>query len=156
METGDLGSLDPDGFLKITGRKKEIIVLSNGKNIAPALVENLVKENYLVSQCFVFGDGKSYCVALLTLNQAEAEAFAKFNKIEFADFAALIKNELIYNSIAETVAKVNSKVSSSEQIKKFVILDRDFSAEADEITPTLKLKRNVISRIYGEIIEGLY
>ena len=69
LKTGDLGELDADGFLKITGRKKEIIVLSSGKNVAPALTENLVKENHLVSQCFLYGDGKSYCVALITLNQ---------------------------------------------------------------------------------------
>ena len=83
LKTGDLGEFDADGFLKITGRKKEIIVLSSGKNVAPALTENLVKENHLVSQCFLYGDGKSYCVALITLNQAEAEAFAKANEIKF-------------------------------------------------------------------------
>ena len=75
--------------MRITGRKKEIIVLSSGKNVAPALVENIVKENHLVSQCFLHGDGKSYCVALITLNQAEAETFARANKIEFENFADL-------------------------------------------------------------------
>nr|MCU0239605.1 AMP-dependent synthetase/ligase [Pyrinomonadaceae bacterium] len=77
LKTGDLGELDEDGFLKITGRKKEIIVLSSGKNIAPNLVENYVKENHLISQCFLYGDGKSYCVAIITLNAVEAEMFAK-------------------------------------------------------------------------------
>ncbi len=156
LKTGDLGSIDADGFLKIVGRKKEIIVLSSGKNVAPALVENLVKENHLVSQCFVFGDGKSYCVALITLNQAEAEAFARMNKIEFENFVYLTKNEPVYNSIAETVAKVNAKVSSSEQIKKFMILDRDFSAESDEITPTMKLKRTVVAENFSGVLEKLY
>ena len=156
LKTGDLGSLDTDGFLKITGRKKEIIVLSNGKNVAPALVENLVKENHLVSQCFVSGDGKSYCVALVTLNQTEVEAFARANKIEFGSFVDLIVNQQVYNSIAETIAKANSKVSTSEQIKKFVILDRDFSAEADEITPTLKLKRNVVAKKFMDLTKELY
>ena len=154
--TGDLGELDADGFLKITGRKKEIIVLSNGKNVAPALVENLVKENHLISQCFVSGDGKSYCIALVTLNRIEVEMFARANKIDFESFADLIVNEHICHSIAETVAKVNSKVSSSEQIKKFVILDRDFSAEADEITPTLKLKRRVVAENFKDLIEDFY
>jgi long-chain acyl-CoA synthetase len=156
LKTGDLGFIDTDGFLKITGRKKEIIVLSNGKNVAPALVENLVKENHLVSQCFVSGDGKSYCVALITLNQTEVEAFARANKIEFENFADLTANERIYNSIDETIANVNSKVSSSEQIKRFVILERDFSAEADEITPTMKLKRNVVAKSFENVIECLY
>lgn len=156
LKTGDLGELDADGFLKITGRKKEIIVLSSGKNVAPALVENLVKENHLVSQCFLSGDGKSYCVALITLNQIEAEAFAKMNEIEFENFENLTKNEQIFSSISETVARANSKVSSSEQIKKFKILDRDFSLETDEITPTLKLKRNVVAKNFADDIEELY
>ncbi len=156
LKTGDLGELYGDGFLKITGRKKEIIVLSSGKNVAPALTENLVKENHLVSQCFLHGDGKSYCVALITLNQIEAETFARANKIEFENFAELTKNERILNSISETISKANSKLSSPEQIKKFVILERDFSSENDEITPTMKLKRNVVSERFQKEIELLY
>ncbi len=156
LKTGDLGELDADGFLKITGRKKEIIVLSSGKNVAPALTENLVKENHLVSQCFLYGDGKSYCVALVTLNQAEAEAFARMNKIEFENFVDLTRNTQIFDSINETVSKANAKLSSPEQIKKFMILERDFSAEMDEVTPTMKLKRNIVSERFQKEIENLY
>jgi long-chain acyl-CoA synthetase len=156
LKTGDLGSLDKDGFLRITGRKKEIIVLSNGKNVAPALVENLVKENHLVSQCFLYGDGKSYCVALISLNQAEVEAFARANKIEFENFADLTRRAEILESIEKTVAKANAKVSSSEQIKRFKILERDFSADLGEVTPTMKLKRSVISEKFRDEIENLY
>jgi len=156
LKTGDLGELDADGFLKITGRKKEIIVLSSGKNVAPALVENLVKENHLVSQCFLYGDGKSYCVALITLNQTEAETFARAIQVEFDSFSELSKNEIIFESIRRTVEKANTRVSSSEQIKKFKILERDFSAEKDEITPTMKLKRNIVAANYRKEIENLY
>jgi long-chain acyl-CoA synthetase len=156
LKTGDLGSLDADGFLKITGRKKEIIVLSSGKNVAPALVENLVKENHLISQCFISGDGKSYCVALVTLNQIEAESYAKANDIEFENFAALTLHEKIREIVAAQVEKTNARVSSSEAIKRFTILERDFSPEAGEITPTLKLKRNVIAEKFADVLQSLY
>lgn len=144
LKTGDLGELDEDGFLKITGRKKEIIVLSSGKNVAPALIENLVKESHLISHCFAYGDGKSYCVALITLNPAKAGANG--NSTE-AGVRALVD---------AAIAKANSRVSSSEQIKKYKILEHDFSAEADEITPTMKLKRNVVAANYKDILETLY
>ncbi len=122
----------------------------------PALTENLVKENHLISQCFLYGDGRSYCVALITLNQAEAEAFAKANEIGFENFVDLTKNERIFSEIEETVKRANAKLSSPEQIKKFVILKRDFSLEEDEITPTMKLKRNVVSERFSKEIKNLY
>jgi long-chain acyl-CoA synthetase len=156
LKTGDLGSLDEDGFLKITGRKKEIIVLSTGKNVAPALLENLLKESHLISQAFIYGDGKSYLTALITLNQLEAEAFAKANKIEFENFAELTQKEAIKQIITEHVEKTNARVSSSEAIKKFTILERDFQAELDEVTPTLKLKRNVVSQKFADALQKLY
>ncbi len=156
LKTGDLGKLDSDGFVQITGRKKEIIVLSSGKNVAPNLVENYVKENHLISQCFLCGDGKSYCVAIITLNQIEAEMFAKANVIEFKNFADLTKNKQIFDVVKSSVNKANERLSSSEQIKKFIILERDFSLELDEITPTLKVKRNVVATNFAEEIENLY
>jgi long-chain acyl-CoA synthetase len=104
---------DSDGFLTITGRKKEMIVLSSGKNVAPALVENLIKESHLISHCYVHGDGRSYCVALVTLNNAEIGGSGATPDVEAA--------------VAAAVAKANARVSSSEQVKKYRILDRDFS-----------------------------
>ncbi|MEQ1603234.1 MAG: AMP-dependent synthetase/ligase [Pyrinomonadaceae bacterium] len=139
LKTGDLGELDENGFLKITGRKKEIIVLSSGKNVAPSLVENYVKESHLVSHCFLYGDGSSYCVALITINHAEAAG-----------------NANLADAVEAAVAKANARVSSSEQIKKYVILDEDFSTERDEITPTMKLKRDVVARNYKHLLEKLY
>lgn len=141
LKTGDLGELDADGFLKITGRKKEIIVLSSGKNVSPALVENLVKESHLISHCYVHGDGHSYCVALITINDAEA---------------ANLCREEIAGLVQQAVENANRRLSTSEQIKRFKILANDLSAGRDEITPTMKIKRSVVAANYAEILETLY
>lgn len=131
--TGDLGELDDDGFLKIIGRKKELIVTSTGKKVAPALLENMLKEHHLISQAMVYGEGRSYLVALITLNVAEG-------------------GEIVQSIVDD----VNRRVSSTESIKRFAILDRDFEIERDEITPTGKLKRDVITERFRKVIEGLY
>ena len=148
LKTGDLGELDEDGFLKITGRKKEIIVLSSGKNVAPALIENIVKESHLISHCFVHGDGRSYCVALITLNQNEAGLNGSY-----AEFA---RSSEMLDAVEKIIERSNARVSSSEQIKRFAILDRDFSPEFDEVTPTMKLKRDVVAKNFREVIDELY
>ncbi len=146
--TGDLGELDEDGFLKITGRKKEMIVLSSGKNVAPALIENMIRESHLISQCFVYGDGRSYCVALVTLNPAEA-AFA-------GTYAEMAKSEAMRAAVEKIIAAANARVSNSEQVKRFAILERDLDAEHDEVTPTMKLKRKVVAGNFKELLEKLY
>ena len=154
--TGDLGETDADGFLKITGRKKELIVLSTGKKVAPSYVENLIKEHHLVSQVYVHGEGRSYLVALITLNPAEAEEYARARRIEHEDFAALARSEAMRALVSEIIESANRRVSSSESVKKFVILERDFGVESDEVTPTMKLKREVIARNFGEVLRRLY
>ncbi|MCU1264878.1 MAG: Long-chain-fatty-acid CoA ligase (AMP-forming) [Acidobacteria bacterium] len=154
--TGDLGELDADGFLRITGRKKEIIVTSTGKNISPALIENLLKEHHLISHALVYGDGKSYLVSLLTLNQLETESFARSHGIGYADFAELTRNKNVIELVGRIVAGVNNRVSSTEAIRKFAVLDHDLTIEADEITPTSKIKRTIVSERYRDILERLY
>lgn len=156
LKTGDLGALDGDGYLTITGRKKEIIVLSNGKNVAPAPIENLVKENHIVSHCFVYGDGRSFCVALITLNAAEAEAFARANGVETSGPVELAAHPLITGSVRDSVERANSRVSGPEQIKRFRILEHDLSLEAGEITPTMKIRRETVASNFSAEIAKLY
>lgn len=140
LKTGDLGSVDEEGFLRITGRKKEIIVLSTGKNIAPAAIENAVKESHLISHCFVYGEGRSYLVALISINSGEAGR----DRAE------------IERETEAAVKRANSRFSRTEQIKKFLILNRDFSIERGEVTPTGKLRRNVIAETFRSELEKLY
>ena len=154
--TGDLGETDTDGFLKITGRKKELIVTSTGKKIAPALIENLLKEHHLISHALVFGEGKSYLVALITLNQLEAEAYARTHSIAHEDFADLTRRAEIQDLVKRIVEGVNARVSSTEAIRKFLVLDHDFQVERDEVTPTLKLKRAVVTERYQDLLQSLY
>jgi long-chain acyl-CoA synthetase len=154
--TGDLGRMDADGFLKITGRKKELIVLSTGKNVAPALVENMIKEHHLVSHAYVHGDGRSYLVALVTLNPLEAEEHARARGLAYRSFEELAASQEMRDLVSAIVESANRRVSSSESVKRFVILGRDFRADLDEVTPTLKLKRDVVARNFHEVLQRLY
>jgi long-chain acyl-CoA synthetase len=156
LQTGDLGELDEDGFLRITGRKKELIVTSTGKKIAPAPIENLIREHHLISHAMVFGEGKSYLVVLITLNQVEAQGFATAQGIGFADFAELTTSPQIRLVVQQLIDRVNSRVSSTESIRKFVILEKDFEIEADEVTPTMKLKRENVTARLQSVLDALY
>jgi long-chain acyl-CoA synthetase len=156
LVTGDLGRQDADGFLRITGRKKELIVLSTGKNVAPSLVENMIKEHHLVSHAYVHGDGRSYLVALVTLNPAEAEQHARARGLAYEDFASLARGEQMRALVAEIIESANRRVSSSESVRRFRILERDFRADLDEVTPTMKLKRDVVARNFESELRSLY
>lgn len=156
LYTGDLGALTEEGFLKITGRKKELIITSTGKNVAPALLENMIKAHPLISQAVAYGDNKSYLVALITLNQLETEMFAKQKQIAYENFAELTQKPEILNIVKRIVDETNAKVSTTESIKNFAVLDKDFTIDADEITPTLKVKRNIVTERYKDLFEALY
>ena len=156
LHTGDLGRLDEDGFLYITGRKKDIIITAGGKNITPANLENGLKQNRWISQAVVIGDRRPYLVALVTLDPEEAPALAEQLGIEDADPAALSQNEKVRGEIQKAVDEVNSHVGPVEQIKRFEILDHDLSQETGELTPTLKVKRNVVHEKFADVVDRIY
>ena len=155
LHTGDLGSIDDDGFIKITGRKKDIIITAGGKNITPANLENEIKQHPLVSQGVVVGDRQPYLVALITLDPEEAVAYAKELGLP-EDLEQISSNPEIRKTIEDHVDAINEKFARVEQIKKIAILPRDLSQEGGELTPTLKVKRAVVAQKHAPEIEALY
>jgi long-chain acyl-CoA synthetase len=155
LHTGDIGEIDSDGFIKITGRKKDIIITAGGKNITPANLENEIKQHPLVSQCVVVGDRKPYLVALVTLDPEDAVTYAKENGLP-EDPEQLAANSDVLKAIEEHVATINQKFARVEQVKKVAILPRDLSQESGELTPTLKVKRAVVASKHEHEIEKLY
>jgi len=156
FHTGDIGHLDEDGFLIITDRKKDIIVTSGGKNVAPQQIENLLKTNPFVSNAVVIGDKRKFISALIIPNVEKLENFAEVNKIAYESISDLVKKEEINNFILEEVDKSTPNLASFEKIKKIVLLDRDFELEKGEITPSLKVRRNIVEEKYKDMIDSLY
>ena len=156
LHTGDLAEIDSEGFVKIIGRKKEILITSAGKNIAPVEVEDLIKPHQLIGQVCVVGDGKKYLTALIVLDgDGGAEAWANENGVSYS-IKDMASNEEVLKAIQDQVDKANSKVAQVQQIKKFVILENEWTDSSGELTPTLKLKRSVIADMYTDEIESMY
>jgi long-chain acyl-CoA synthetase len=153
LHTGDLGSLDDDGFLYITGRKKDIIITAGGKNITPANLENGLKQNRWISQAVVVGDRRPYLVALVTIDPDELPAFAQEHGLEPDQVP---DSEAMREEVQRAVDEVNTRVGRVEQVKKFKILAEDLSQATGELTPTLKVKRNVVNEKFADEVERLY
>ncbi|OOL30185.1 long-chain fatty acid--CoA ligase [Rhodococcus rhodochrous] len=157
FHTGDIGKIDEDGFVHITGRKKELIVTAGGKNVAPAVLEDALRAHPLISQVIVVGDAKPFIGALVTLDPEALPGWKERHGIPAdAPVSELLKNPDLIAEIDAAVAEGNKKVSNPEQIKKYRILEVDFTIETGELTPTLKLKRNVIHEAHGTAIEAIY
>ena len=154
VRTGDLGELD-DGYLRITGRKKDLIITSSGKNISPNNIENALRESRWISQAVVHGDNRSYLVALLTLDADEAPALAEELGIA-GDVRAMASHERVRERLQRDVDHANSQFARIEQVKKFTVLEDDLSQEAGELTPTMKVKRAVVERHYEDTFNALY
>jgi long-chain acyl-CoA synthetase len=155
LHTGDLGELDEDGFLKVVDRKKEIIITAGGENVAPSLIENLLKEHPLVGQALAYGDGRRYVVAVLTLDGEVAPAWAAARGIE-GDLAELAAHPLVLEEIAGAVEAANGRLARVQQVKRWRLLPDEWTAESEELTPTLKLKRRVIHAKYADTFAALY
>ncbi len=153
LHTGDLGRLDEDGFLYITGRAKDIIITAGGKNITPANPEHELRYNRWISQAVVIGDARPYLVALITLDPEEAPVFASEHDLELDE---VYRSELMHAEIQTAINAVNSRYAPVEQIKRFAILPNDFSQPTGELTPTLKVKRSIVQEKYAETIDAIY
>jgi long-chain acyl-CoA synthetase len=155
LRTGDLGSIDADGFVSITGRKKDIIITAGGKNLTPANLEGDLRRSRWISQVVMFGDRKPYPVAVVTLDTEVVVPWAEANGFP-SDVASLASNEELVAMIQAELDAANANYATVEQIKRFKILDRDFTIDSGELTPSLKLKRNVVYANLAEEFERLY
>ncbi|XRQ15603.1 AMP-dependent synthetase/ligase [Actinomadura welshii] len=156
VRTGDVGRLDDDGFLTIVDRKKELIITAGGENIAPSMIENHLKEHPLIGQALAFGDRRPYVVALITLDGEVAPVWAAAHGIDTTDLAALADNPLVLEEVARAVEDANTRLARVQQVKKWRLLPAEWTAESEELTPTLKLKRRVVHSKYSAAIDDLY
>jgi long-chain acyl-CoA synthetase len=156
FHSGDIGVLDDDGFLSITGRKKEIIVTSAGKNVAPAVLEDRMRSSALISQVMVVGDAQPFIAALVTLDADAIGPWKEARDLEDASGIELASNPALISEVQAAIDYANKAVSKAEAIKTFRILDEDLSIEGGELTPTLKLKRSVVASKYARVIDEIY
>jgi len=156
LYSGDLGELDDDGYLRITGRKKDLIITSSGKNITPSNIESALKQSRWISQAVVFGDKRPYLTALLTLDPDEAGALAEKLGVASNELADLAQDKAVRDELQSVVDEANRKFARIAQVKKFAILERDLSQEEEELTPTLKVKRNVVYERHKDLFTRLY
>jgi long-chain acyl-CoA synthetase len=155
FHTGDLGEFDADGFIRITGRKKEILVTAGGKNVAPAVLEDRIRTHALISQCMVVGDGKPFIAALITIDPETIGAWAEKHG-KSGDIASLVDDKDLIAEVQSAIDDANSAVSKAEGIKKFAILPTDWTQQNGELSLKLYLRRHVVMKNYAKDVENLY
>ena len=156
LRTGDIGTIDADGFVSVTDRKKELVITAGGENIAPAAVENALVAHPLIGQALAYGDRRPYMVALLTLDGEAAPAWARARGITAGSLAALASDPQVLAEVAAGVAAANERLARVQQVKRWRLLPVEWTAETEELTPTLKLKRRVVHAKYADVIDSLY
>jgi long-chain acyl-CoA synthetase len=156
LHTGDIGTIDADGFVSVTDRKKELIITAGGENISPAAVENVLVAHPLIGQALAYGDRRPYLVALLTLDGEAAPVWARARDVTVGSLAALAEDPQVLAEVAAGVAAANERLARVQQVKRWRLLPVEWTAETGELTPTLKLKRRVIHAKYADAIDSLY
>ncbi|MEV0308803.1 AMP-dependent synthetase/ligase [Nonomuraea fuscirosea] len=156
LHTGDIGTVDDDGFYRVVDRKKELIITAGGENISPAEIENHLKQHSLIGQALAYGDRRPYPVAVLTLDAEVAPGWAQARGITYASLAELAEHPDVLKEVEAAVEDANTKLARVQQVKKWALLGVEWTAETAELTPSLKLKRRIIHAKYADIIEGLY
>ena len=156
MHTGDVGEIDAEGFLKITDRKKDLIITAGGKNIAPQYIENLLKFSPYINDAVVIGDRRKFLSALIVIDEENVVKYAQDQKVQFTTFSSLTKAPEIIEMIQQEINQVNNQVARVENIRKFRILDKKLYTEDGEVTPTMKVKRKAINAQYKDLIESMY
>ncbi|MEV0825344.1 AMP-dependent synthetase/ligase [Nonomuraea rubra] len=156
LHTGDIGTVDADGFYRVVDRKKELIITAGGENISPAEIENHLKQHNLIGQALAYGDNRPHPVAVLTLDAEVAPGWAQARGITFGSLAELAEHPDVLAEVDAAVTAANAKLARVQQVKKWALLGVEWTAETEELTPSLKLKRRIIHTKYADIIEGLY
>jgi long-chain acyl-CoA synthetase len=156
MHTGDVGMIDEEGYLKLTDRKKDLIITAGGKNIAPQYLENLLKFSPYINDSVVIGDRRKYLSALIVIDEENVTKYAQDNKVQFTTFASMTRAPEVISLVQEEINKVNKQVARVENIRKFRIIDKKLYTEDGEVTPTMKVKRKSINAQFGDLIESMY
>lgn len=156
LHTGDVGALDPDGYLRITDRLKDVMITAGGKNVTPSEIENQLKASPYISDAVVIGDKRPYLTALVMIDLENVARFAQDQRVPFTNYASLCAAEPVQGLIQREIEGVNAKLARVETIKKFRLIDVLLTADDEELTPTMKLKRKVVAQKYGTLIEGMY
>ena len=156
LHTGDVGTVDADGYFRITDRMKDIIITAGGKNITPSELENELKFSPFITDAVVIGDKRAYLTVLIMIDQENVEKFAQDRDVPFSNYASLTRAREVQDLIQAELDKVNKKFARVEQIKQFRLLENQLGAEDEELTPTMKLKRSFVQKKYAELIESMY
>ena len=156
LHTGDVGLMDEDGYFRITDRMKDIIITAGGKNITPSELENELKFSPYVTDAVVIGDKRPYLTVIIMIDQENVEKYAQDHDVPFSNYSSLTRSLEVQALIQGVIDDVNKKFARVEQIKKFFLLETQLSAEDEELTPTMKLKRKLVEKKYAEQIEAMY